>query len=240
MEPRNANAEKDATGTVLLPDQDGGTVRFDLWPRRERRRLPEGVRDREALASLLEGTADQPEATAVALLAWFGSLSATLCASEDQLAAVPSVTGRVAHLLRATHHVTCLALRERITRRPLDSQKALERWLRHSLAAQQKECLVGLFLDRRNGLIRDEILATGTVDQVPLYAREVVIKALRLGASAVVLVHNHPSGDATPSSADIEETRRVAGALGTVGVVLHDHIIVGHDRSVSMRAEEYL
>ena len=87
----------------------------------------------------------------------------------------------------------------------------------------------------RTNLIRDEVQGRGTVDQAPLYPREVVKRALELGASALVLVHNHPSGDPTPSKADIESTRQVAAALAQVSVRLHDHLIVGGDRLESLR-----
>ncbi|CAO3425162.1 JAB domain-containing protein [Azospirillum doebereinerae] len=93
-----------------------------------------------------------------------------------------------------------------------------------------------LFLDRKNALIADEVQQPGTVDHTPVYPREVVKRALELGAVAVILVHNHPSGDPTPSRADIEMTKEIARALHTVGIVVHDHVIVGRGRHASFKS----
>jgi DNA repair protein RadC len=92
-----------------------------------------------------------------------------------------------------------------------------------------------LFLDRKNALIKDELHNRGTIDHTPLYPREVVKRVVELGASAVILVHNHPSGDPTPSQGDIEMTHRLAAALGSINVLLHDHVIVGRNRETSLR-----
>ena len=97
-----------------------------------------------------------------------------------------------------------------------------------------------LFLDRKNILIADEEQARGTVDHVPVYPREVVKRALELNASALILVHNHPSGDPTPSDADIDMTRQVDDACRTLGLTLHDHLIVGKERELSFRGMGYL
>ncbi len=93
-----------------------------------------------------------------------------------------------------------------------------------------------LFLDRKNALIADERQQRGTVDHVPVYPREVVKRALDLGASAIIMVHNHPSGDPTPSKGDIDMTRSVAAALAAVGVAVHDHVIVGRGRHASFKS----
>ena len=93
-----------------------------------------------------------------------------------------------------------------------------------------------LFLDRKNKLIADEVQQRGTVDHTPVYPREVVKRALELNASAVIIVHNHPSGDPTPSRADIEMTRRIIEAVEALSIAMHDHIIIGSDRHVSMRS----
>jgi DNA repair protein RadC len=93
-----------------------------------------------------------------------------------------------------------------------------------------------LFLDKKNKLIRDEIQNKGTVDHTPVYPREVVKRALELAATAIVLVHNHPSGDPTPSPADIEMTRRVDEIASSMGITVHDHLIIGRDGHASMKA----
>jgi DNA repair protein RadC len=97
-----------------------------------------------------------------------------------------------------------------------------------------------LFLDRKNVLIADEEQAKGTVDHVPVYPREVVKRALELNASALILVHNHPSGDPTPSQADITMTGQVQDAAQVLGITLHDHLIIGKSRELSFRAQGYL
>ena len=93
-----------------------------------------------------------------------------------------------------------------------------------------------LYLDHRNNLMRDEMIAEGTVDHAPVYPREVVRRALELSASAMVLVHNHPSGDPTPSQADIAMTRKVVDAAQALGLQVHDHIVVGRDGTASFRS----
>ena len=97
-----------------------------------------------------------------------------------------------------------------------------------------------LYLDRKNRLITDERLGVGTVDHVPVYPREVVKRALELNASALILVHNHPSGDPTPSDADISMTMQIRDAAEVLGIVLHDHLIIGKERELSFRAHHYL
>jgi DNA repair protein RadC len=97
-----------------------------------------------------------------------------------------------------------------------------------------------LYLDRKNVLIGDEEQAKGTVDHVPVYPREVAKRALELNASALILVHNHPSGDPTPSQSDIDMTARINTACDALGLTLHDHLIIGRSREISFRAEGYL
>ncbi len=92
-----------------------------------------------------------------------------------------------------------------------------------------------LFLDKRNALIADEVQQTGTVDHTPVYPREVVKRALELSASAIILVHNHPSGDPTPSQADIQMTQQVVAVAGPLGISVHDHLIVGKDGHASLK-----
>jgi DNA repair protein RadC len=108
------------------------------------------------------------------------------------------------------------------------------------MAHRETEQFRILFLDRKNVLIADEEQSQGTVDHVPVYPREVVKRALELNASALILVHNHPSGDPTPSEADIHMTAQIKEAAGVLGITLHDHLIVGKSREVSFRALRYL
>jgi DNA repair protein RadC len=104
------------------------------------------------------------------------------------------------------------------------------------MARAIKEEFRALFLDRKNVLIADEVLSTGTVDHTPVYPREIVKRALELGASALILVHNHPSGDPTPSRADIDMTRNVQDAARMLKITVHDHVIIGRDGHISFKA----
>jgi DNA repair protein RadC len=187
------------------------------------------------LAALLQPVLPDPLGAAIELLDKFGSLGRVLVASERSLMSVPGLTATAARLLSAAHAATAFALREPVQRDVIARTTALHKWLRAELAFCHVERALGLFLDSRNGLIRCEVLAEGSINHVPLYPREVAIQALELQASAVILAHNHPSGDPTPSAADQEMTLGIAAALLTIGVVLHDHVIVGRERIVSMR-----
>jgi DNA repair protein RadC len=118
--------------------------------------------------------------------------------------------------------------RERVIGRPvISSWQALLDYCRASMAQHKIEQFRLLFLDRKNMLIADELQQQGTVDHTPVYPREVVKRALELGASALILVHNHPSGDPTPSKADIEMTREIQKAAAALGVTVHDHLVIG-------------
>ncbi len=108
-------------------------------------------------------------------------------------------------------------------------------YCRSAMAFETREQFRILFLDKRNGLIADEVQQTGTVDHTPVYPREIVKRALELSASAIILVHNHPSGDPTPSTADIQMTRQIVDIARPLGIQVHDHIIVGRDGHASFK-----
>ena len=118
----------------------------------------------------------------------------------------------------------------------LSSTEAVRAYVRARLAASPRESFHVLFLDKRNALIADERLGQGSVDHAPVYPREVVRRALELSASAILLVHNHPSGDATPSSADVAMTKQIVEAARALGLAVHDHFIVAGDQVASLRA----
>jgi DNA repair protein RadC len=139
-------------------------------------------------------------------------------------------------LLKAIGELLKRVLREEIMDRPvIGSWTALLEYLQVALAHEPIEQFRVLFLDRKNILIRDEQQQRGTVDHTPLYPRELVKRALELGASSIIMVHNHPSGDPTPSEQDIKTTRQVVQALNTVGVAVHDHVIIGKSRHISFK-----
>jgi DNA repair protein RadC len=124
-----------------------------------------------------------------------------------------------------------------LNREVVSSWDALITYCRTAMAHRETEQFRVLYLDRKNVLIADEAQAEGTVDHVPVYPREVAKRCLELSASAIILVHNHPSGDPTPSGADIEMTQRILDACGAIDVSVHDHVIIGKDQELSFRSE---
>ncbi len=139
-------------------------------------------------------------------------------------------------LLKAVYEVLKRVLAEEVRERPvISSWSQLVAYLEVAMAHEPTEHFRILFLDRKNVLIADEVQGRGTVDHTPLYPREVVKRALELGASAVIMVHNHPSGDPTPSEADVAMTRQVVEALRAVGITVHDHVVVGKKCHASFR-----
>ena len=174
---------------------------------------------------------------AKALLARFGGLGAILAADEHDLTKVKGIGPQAAQAIKLAHALSVRGLRERLDRRAVvGSWDALLDYCRANMAHLQAEQFRVLFLDVKNGLIAYEVQQEGTINHVALYPREVVRRALTLGAAAVILVHNHPSGDATPSRADIEMTKEVGAAARPLGVAVHDHLIIGRDGYSSFRA----
>jgi DNA repair protein RadC len=144
-------------------------------------------------------------------------------------------------LIKAIGELLQRVLREQIRDRPvIGSWTALLDYLQVALAHEPIEQFRVLFLDRKNVLIRDEVQQRGTVDHTPLYPREITRRALELQASAIIMVHNHPSGDPTPSRADIEMTKQVVQALAPVGITVHDHVIVGKNRHTSFKSQRLI
>lgn len=198
----------------------------------------EALKAEELLELLLHLGRSSPKAGALAsqLLDRFGSLGAVVAAEPTKLAQVLGGDGTSVILLKAVRASVKAILREPIEERPvLGSASALMDYLSVTMRHETIESARILFLDRKNALIKDEVHNRGTIDHTPLYPREVVKRVLELGACAIILVHNHPSGDPTPSQGDIEMTHRLAAALGTINVLLHDHVIVGRNRETSLR-----
>ena len=182
---------------------------------------------------------------AKALLARFGSLSAVLAASiedlmtvraEDSKGRMKGVGAETALDLAALHEVSRRVAREPAVKRTvISSWTALVAYVRVALQHEPREQFRVLYLDKKNQLILDEILNRGTVDHAPVYPREVVRRALEVSASAIILVHNHPSGDPTPSRADIQMTKQIVEAARSLAVEVHDHLIVGREGVSSFR-----
>jgi DNA repair protein RadC len=204
---------------------------------------PMGVADYEMLELVLFRAIPQRDVKPLAkrLIATFGDFNGAISAPPARLAeaqgAGPAVICELKIVEAAAHR---LARARVMHRHALSSWAALMDYCKTTMAHRETEQFRTLFLDRKNVLIADEEQARGTVDHVPVYPREVVKRALELNASAIILVHNHPSGDPTPSPADIDMTRAVDAAARAVGVVLHDHVIVGKERDTSFRSQGLL
>lgn len=170
------------------------------------------------------------------LLEKFGSLAEVLGAPLHLLQEVDGIGPAVAVELKLV-----AASAERMLKTQIKGRQILASWnqvidyCRAAMAFEPREQFRILFLDKKNALIADEVQQTGTVDHTPVYPREVVRRALELSATAVVLVHNHPSGDPTPSRADIEMTKTVADTARPLGITLHDHIIIGKNGHASLK-----
>lgn len=175
------------------------------------------------------------------LLDLFGDFNGVLSAPLHRLEEVQGVGPAVIQELKVVEAAAHRLARARVMNRPvLSSWDQLLDYCRAAMGHRATEQFRLLYLDRKNVLIADEEQARGTVDHVPVYPREVVKRALELNASALILVHNHPSGDPSPSEADILVTNQIVDAAQVMGIVVHDHLIIGRAAVLSFRAQGYL
>lgn len=175
------------------------------------------------------------------LLAAFGDLNHVLAAPPARLKEINGVGDAVVFELKLIEAIGHRMARAKVINKPLlSSWDALLDYCQSAMAHRDLEQFRILFLDRKNVLIADEAQQTGTVDHVPVYPREVVKRALELNASALILVHNHPSGDPTPSQADLDMTNAIRDAAEVLNIVIHDHLIIGKSATLSFRSEGYL
>ncbi len=166
----------------------------------------------------------------------FGSFAEALAARPERLREIPGLPeGAIIDLKVAEAAGRRLARGVLEKRKVLSSFSAVMEYCRTAMAYAEREQFRVLFLDKRNGLIADEVQGVGTVDHTPVYPREVVRRALELGASALILAHNHPSGDPTPSGADIAMTKEIVTIAQPFGIAVHDHLIVGRNGQTSFR-----
>jgi DNA repair protein RadC len=199
---------------------------------------PDAVSDYELLELVLFRAIPQRDVKPLAkeLIGRFGSFAETLAAPRPRLKEIKGVGDAIVDELKIVH-----AAAERLARGELRKRPVLSSWsgvLDYCRAAQafaEKEQFRILFLDKRNQLIADEVQQVGTVDHTPVYPREIVKRALELSATALILVHNHPSGDPTPSRTDVQMTRSVIDIAGPLGISVHDHIIVGREGHASLK-----
>ena len=199
---------------------------------------PDALSDYEILELLLFRSIPRSDTKerAKALLKRFGSLAEVLGAPEHLLREVEQIGEGAALDLKI---VAAAALR--MARSEIKGREVLSSWnqvidyCRAAMAFEEREQFRILFLDKKNALIADEVQQTGTVDHTPVYPREVVRRALELSATAIVLVHNHPSGDPTPSRADVDMTKMIVETAKPLGIAVHDHIIIGKKGHASMK-----
>ena len=177
------------------------------------------------------------KALAKQLISHFGSFAEVINAPETRLKEVKGVGESVITELKLVRAAALRLMKSKIVERPtFSSWSQVIDYVTAAQAYENREQFRILFLDKKNHLIADEVQGIGTVDHTPVYVREVVRRALELSATAIILVHNHPSGDPTPSRADIDMTRLIADAGKPLGVKVHDHIIVGRDGHSSLKA----
>lgn len=201
-----------------------------------------GIPDDEMLEMMLWRSVPGHEVKRLArrLIETFGDVGSVIAASPIRLAAVHGMNLEIVGTLKLFHVTARCVARARIMYRPvLSSWRDLIRYLRTVLAHQETEQMRILFLNIKNVLIADEAHGRGTVNHVAAYPREVVKRALELNASAIILVHNHPSGDPTPSTDDIRMTERISSALDPLSITVHDHVIIASEGEFSMRTHGF-
>jgi DNA repair protein RadC len=175
------------------------------------------------------------------LMTEFGDFNRVLSAPVERLRQINGVGDAVIVELKLVEAAAQRLSRAKVLNKcAISSWDALVDYCHTTMAHRETEQFRVLFLDRKNVLIADEEQGKGTVDHVPVYPREVAKRALELNASALILVHNHPSGDPTPSQSDIDMTSQMERACSALGLTLHDHLIVGKSRELSFKSEGYL
>ena len=226
------------------PSGKPGLMKNDLSGHRDRLRQrfrksgADALADYEILEMILYRTIRQADTKPIAkaLLKKFNSLGAVFGASEQLLQEVPGVGSSVSLDLKLLFAASQRILKSEISGRELlgSWDKVLD-YCNAAMSFESREQFRILFLDKKNVLIADEVQQIGTVDHTPVYPREVVKRALELAATAIILVHNHPSGDPTPSRADIDMTRTIIETAKPLGITVHDHIIIGRDGHASLK-----
>ena len=238
-------------GDLLGPAGRGGrrgpasaaALRRERMRQRLMRAGPAALADYELLEMVLYIGLPRVDTKSLAkeLLNRFGSFANVIAAPEQELLAVRGIGESAAATLRLVHAAALRLAHAEVKEAPvLDNWDRLTAYLQAAIAREPVEQFRVLFLDTRNRLIADEAQARGTVNHTPVYPREVVRRALELGATALILAHNHPSGDPSPSRADIDMTQAIRDAARALEIVVHDHIIVGNGRHLSFRREGFL
>lgn len=233
----NRLARMDVPSSPAPPDHSGHRARL-------RQRLighgGDGLLDHELVEYLLALAIPRRDTKplAKALLAEFGGIGGLFSADAEALMRVSGMGETSVAAIRIASAAALRLLRAEVAERPvLANWQALLDYLRADMAHHSIERVRVLHLNTRNMLIRDELMAEGSIDEAAVYIREVIRRAIDLGSAAIILVHNHPSGDPSPSRADIDLTRQIADAAKRLGIALHDHIIIGAGGHTSLRAQ---
>ena len=241
--PKNSPRKREA---LEKPEDETGLAEVapHYWGHRERLRKrfreagADALSDYELLEILLFRALPQRDVKPLAktLIETFGSFAEVIGAPESRLAKIKGLGPSSITDLKIIQAAASRALRGAVKKRPvLSSWSTVLDYCRTAQAFADREEFRVLFLDKRNQLIADEVQQTGTIDHTPVYPREVVKRALELSSTAVILVHNHPSGDPTPSRADIQMTQQIVAVAQPLGISVHDHIIVGKDGHASLK-----
>jgi DNA repair protein RadC len=200
---------------------------------------PDALPDYELLELLLFMAIPRRDVKPIAktLIARFGNLAGVMNASLADLEGVVGVSENTAVAIKTIQTAGLRLMKQDLARKPiLNSWQRLLDYLHASMAHEKKEHFRLLFLNKKNELIADEIQQSGTVDHTPAYPREIMKRALELNATALILVHNHPSGDSTPSQADIDMTKQILAAAAPFNIMVHDHLIVSRSGTTSFKS----
>jgi DNA repair protein RadC len=199
---------------------------------------PDALPDYELLELLLFQADPRKDVKplAKALLAHFGGFAEVISADPQRLADFPGLKNKGITEIKIVLAAARRLLRDTTRRTSISSGAALLDYCRATMAFEPREEFRVLFLDVKNNLIDDAVLGRGTVDHAPVYPREVAAHALKMGASSVILVHNHPSGDPKPSQADIDMTQAIVAALAPLDIAVHDHVVIGRHGHASFRS----
>ncbi len=202
-----------------------------------------GLHDHEVIEYILALAIPRRDTKPLAkgLIDEFGGFSGLLTADSDSLQNYPGLGESSIAALKIVQVAALRLISEPMREQPiLSSWQALLDYLRADMAHLINERVRVLHLNSKNRLIRDELVSDGSIDQAAIYTREVIKRALELGSAAIILVHNHPSGDSTPSRQDIAITRDICDAAGKLGITVHDHIVIGKDGHTSFRSKGLL
>jgi DNA repair protein RadC len=234
-------------GLVSQPADVSGAAAADGHRMRMRQRFlkagPDSLADHEMLEMILFIALPRRDTKPIAreLLTRFRTFGGVVGAPLGELTAVEGLGEAGAAALKVVQAAALRMMRQEVASQPvLSTWDRLTGYLTAAMGQERTEQFRVLFLDSRNRLIADEVQGQGTINHAPAYPREVVRRSLELHASAVILVHNHPSGDPAPSREDVTLTAEIARAASMMGITVHDHIIVGRGKWLSLRAEKLM